>query len=35
VEVLLRHIADRARAPEFCELPVQVVLRESCGCPPR
>jgi LacI family transcriptional regulator len=35
VAVLLRHIADPARPPEFCELPVQVVLRESCGCPPR
>jgi hypothetical protein len=32
--VLLRHIADPGRPPEFCELPVQVVLRESCGCPP-
>ena len=32
VEVLLRHIADPARPPEFRELPVQVVVRESCGC---
>jgi LacI family transcriptional regulator len=35
VELLLRHITDGARAPEFCELPVEVVLRESCGCPAR
>jgi LacI family transcriptional regulator len=35
VDVLRRHIADRALPPEFCELPVQVILRESCGCPPR
>ena len=32
VEVLLRHIADPARPPEFRELPVQVLVRESCGC---
>ena len=32
VEVLLRHIAEPARPPEFRELPVQLVVRESCGC---
>ncbi|MEV6347508.1 LacI family DNA-binding transcriptional regulator [Actinoplanes sp. NPDC051851] len=32
VDVLLRHIAEPGRAPDFHELPVQVVLRESCGC---
>jgi LacI family transcriptional regulator len=32
VEVLLRHIADPARPPEFRELPVHLVVRESCGC---
>jgi LacI family transcriptional regulator len=35
VDILRKRIADPARPPEFCELPVQVVLRESCGCPPR
>lgn len=35
VDVLRRHLADPARPPDFHELPVQVVLRESCGCPPR
>jgi LacI family transcriptional regulator len=34
VEVLLRHLADPARPPDFRELPVQVVVRESCGCAP-
>jgi LacI family transcriptional regulator len=32
VDLLRKHIADPARPPEFCELPVQVILRESCGC---
>jgi LacI family transcriptional regulator len=32
VDLLLRHIADRDLPPDFLELPVQVVLRESCGC---
>jgi LacI family transcriptional regulator len=35
VDVLRGHIADPARPPDYCELPVQVILRESCGCPPR
>ena len=35
VDVLRKRIADPTRPPDFCELPVQVVLRESCGCPPR
>lgn len=35
VEVLKDRIADPARPPEYHELAVQVVLRESCGCPPR
>jgi LacI family transcriptional regulator len=35
VDVLRKHIADPTRPPDFCQLPVQVVLRESCGCPPR
>jgi len=34
VEVLLRHLADPARPPDFRELPVQVVVRETCGCAP-
>ena len=35
VDVLRKHIADPTRPPDFCQLPVQVILRESCGCPPR
>jgi len=35
VDVLRKRIADPTRPPDFHELPVQVVLRESCGCPPR
>jgi LacI family transcriptional regulator len=35
VDVLRDHIADPARPPDFRELAVQVVLRESCGCPAR
>jgi LacI family transcriptional regulator len=35
VDVLRGHIADPARPPDYCQLPVQVILRESCGCPPR
>jgi LacI family transcriptional regulator len=35
VDVLRKRVADPARPPDFCELPVQVILRESCGCPPR
>ncbi|WIX98540.1 LacI family DNA-binding transcriptional regulator [Amycolatopsis mongoliensis] len=35
VDILLAQIAEPARAPEVRELPVEVVLRESCGCPPR
>ncbi|WP_412749824.1 LacI family DNA-binding transcriptional regulator [Krasilnikovia sp. M28-CT-15] len=35
VDVLRERIADPARPPDFRQLPVQVVLRESCGCPPR
>jgi LacI family transcriptional regulator len=35
VDVLRKRIADPTRPPDFHELPVQVVMRESCGCPPR
>ncbi len=35
VDILRKRIADPGQPPDFCELPVQVVLRETCGCPPR
>ena len=35
VDVLRAQLAGPAGAPQFRELPVQVVLRESCGCRPR
>lgn len=35
VEILTASIEEPGRAPEVRELPVQLVLRESCGCPPR
>lgn len=35
VEILAASIEDPGRPPEVREMPVQLVLRESCGCPPR
>jgi LacI family transcriptional regulator len=35
VDILADWIADPGRRPTVRELPVTVVLRESCGCPPR
>jgi LacI family transcriptional regulator len=34
VDVLRAQVADPSGGPQFRELPVQVVLRESCGCRP-
>ncbi|WP_045741954.1 LacI family DNA-binding transcriptional regulator [Actinoplanes rectilineatus] len=35
VDILRGRLDDPGRAPVFRELPVRVVLRESCGCGPR
>lgn len=32
VDLLRKHIADPTRPPDFRQLPVQVIVRESCGC---